>query len=256
VAGISAMFDDDVIAPIPGGKIAQNKAELVAAMRANPANAAAKASWTPVKAGISADGQQGFTLGYVTIADAGKPEPRLQKYLAYWAKRATGWRIIAYKREPRPAGAVSTAMIAPSIPARLGPGAMAGSGSDREKELAGTESQFADMARTVGMGSALRKYAAADSISLGSEPEVTVGIDKMARLDLPAPARWSADGARVAASGDLGFTWGISRVDGPLPPGQQAAGQPPAAGPQSTVFPFFAVWRRSGPDDGWRVIAR
>jgi ketosteroid isomerase-like protein len=63
--------------------------------------------------------------------------------------------------------------------------------------------------------------------------------------DAPMDVNWEADGARVAASGDLGFTWGIMR-----PGGEQAAGQPPA------LFPFFAVWRRAGPGESWRYIAR
>ena len=245
ITAISAMFDAEVIAPIPGGKFAHNKSELIEAMRNNPANRDSRAAWRPVKAGISADGQQGFTLGYVDITDQGKAEPRRQKYLAYWARRPEGWRVIAYKREPRPAGPVSSKMIPPSIPPR----ALASSSDPAtiekyEQELSAAESGFSDAAKK-GFGTALNKYGSADSISLGSEPEVTIGIAAMARLNLPATARWSADGARVAASGDLGFTWGISRLEGPQPPGQQPG-----------VFPFFAVWKRAGPDSGWRVIAR
>ena len=245
ITGISAMFDAEVIAPVPGGKFARNKSELVEAMRSNPANRDARAAWKPVKAGISGDGQQGFTLGYMDIADQGKPAPRLSKYLAYWARRPEGWRVIAYKREPRPAGPVSSKMIAPSIPSR----AMRNSGGPAaiqkyEQELRAAESEFSDAAGN-GFGTALKKFGSAESISLGSAPEVTIGIEAMARLNLPATARWSADGARVAASGDRGFTWGVSRLEGPQPPGQQPG-----------VFPFFAVWKRAGPDSGWRVIAR
>jgi ketosteroid isomerase-like protein len=244
ISGISAMFDEDVIVPVPGGKIAQNKAEVIAAMRANAANATAKVNWSAVKAGVSADGKQGFTLGYVTVEDAGKPAPRLSKYLAYWAKRPSGWRVIAYKREPRPTGDVSLKMLPPLVPRRELADAGAEAVTRMEAELAQSEAAFSGLARGTGMGTAIRKFASPDTISLGSAPEVTVGIEELAKLDLPAVASWSADGARVAPSGDLGFTWGISRPDAPLPGQEQA------------VFPFFAVWGRAGPNDGWRVLAR
>lgn len=242
ISGLSAMFDEKVIVPVPG-KVLQNKAEVLAAMRANPANVNAKASWSVIKAGVSADGQQGFTLGYVTVEDLGKPAPRLSKYLAYWARHSDGWRVIAYKREPRPAGEVSLKMMQSSVPSKAIPPADVQSVKKMEEELVEAEGRFATMARESGMGTAIGKYAAPDSISLGSAPEVTVGVEEMARVNLPSVARWSADGARVAASGDLGFTWGISRLDSP-PPGQQ-----------QTVFPFFAVWRRAE-SGGWQVIAR
>ena len=39
----------------------------VQALRANPDNAGARLEWAPIRGGISADGQHGFTFGYMTV---------------------------------------------------------------------------------------------------------------------------------------------------------------------------------------------
>lgn len=246
ITGISAMFDEEVTAPLPSGKFAHSKAELVEAIRANPANLKARVRWSPVKAGLSADGQHGFTLGYVTIQDEGKSEPRLSKYLAYWIRRPEGWRVLAYKRETRPAGSVSLDMLQPSLPAKPVIASVNAAAIERyEAELKQTEAAFSSDARTVGARSAFTKFGSVESVNLGSSAEVTVGRPAMAAgPDIPMDVSWAADGARVAATGDLGFTWGTMR------PGGLAA-----AGGQQT-FPFFAVWRRADLKDDWRYIAR
>src|SRR5262245_7932012 len=83
VDAIAAMLADDVIAPALPGKFVKGKAELVTVMRSNALNAGAKASWVPLRAGVSADGQHGFTWGFMTVTRGDTPPQRL-KYLAYW----------------------------------------------------------------------------------------------------------------------------------------------------------------------------
>ena len=117
VSGISAMFASDVAMSIPGGKFSASADEAIAALRAVPDNARSRAEWVPVRGGISADGLQGYTWGYMTIV---KPDNTTTpaKYLSYWVKRPEGWRVVAYRRRPRPPGEVSLAAVAPSLPAR------------------------------------------------------------------------------------------------------------------------------------------
>lgn len=120
VDAIGAMLDEDIRAPIPPGAWARGKAEYIAALRASPLNANATADWAPVRGGISADGKQGFTFGFMTIHYPDKPDVRA-KYLAYWIKRAAGWRVIAYKRAGSAPGPVATALRPASLPDQMLP---------------------------------------------------------------------------------------------------------------------------------------
>src|SRR5262249_59485577 len=70
VAGLSAMFADDVVIPMPPGQFVNGKAAVVEALRSNADNLTARTEWTPARGGISADGQQGFTFGYMVIRRA------------------------------------------------------------------------------------------------------------------------------------------------------------------------------------------
>ena len=72
--------------------------------------------WAPIRAGVSADGLQGFTFGYLSL-DAGDPARRERKYLSYWVRRAEGWRVVAYRQGPGAPGATGRGDAA-----RLAPG--------------------------------------------------------------------------------------------------------------------------------------
>ncbi len=97
VSGLSAMFAPDVMMPIPGNQFARGAAAATAALKGNASNLTARAEWTPIRGGISADGQHGFTFGYMTTKQAdGTVIPG--KYLSYWVKQKDGWRVAGYKR--------------------------------------------------------------------------------------------------------------------------------------------------------------
>ena len=97
VAGLSAMFADDVVMPVPSGQFAEGKGAATAALASNADNAKSRIEWTPVRGGISADLQHGFTLGFMTLHRPDGTDTPL-KYLAYWVKKPDGWRVAAYKR--------------------------------------------------------------------------------------------------------------------------------------------------------------
>src|SRR5437868_6900611 len=67
--------------------------------RAAPAWQSGTVSWRAVQGGVSADGTQGFTYGYLTVT-AGDPARRERKYLAYWVRRPEGWRVAAWRQVP------------------------------------------------------------------------------------------------------------------------------------------------------------
>jgi hypothetical protein len=166
VPAIERMLDETAIMPLPTGTFAQGKQAVLASLRSNPANASAKADWAPVRAGISADGTHGFTFGFMTISEAGKPD-RPVKYLAYWVKRPDGWRVAAYKRAPRPEGPVSPALREPALPSKL---VKPGSARPAHKaSLIAAEKAFSDAAQKIGLGPAFEKFGSADAMFIGRD---------------------------------------------------------------------------------------
>jgi len=251
VAGLSAMFADEVMMPVPSGAFAEGKGAASAALAANADNARSRIEWTPVRGGISADLQHGFTLGFMTLHRPDGSDARL-KYLAYWVRKPEGWRVAVYKRTRAAGTAPSMSPLASVLPARAVPVSKdAGAIARHKAALDDAERSFSRDSRTIGLGAAFARYGAADAVHLGpaTEPGLRVGVDNVARgvagddpLDKPSTISWGPDRSIVASSGDLGVTIGTIRPDAPV------AGQPAA-------FAFFTIWRRPSPDAPWRYIA-
>jgi hypothetical protein len=250
VSGLSAMFAPDVMMPMPGGRFATGRDEAVAALRANADNAGARIEWTPVRGGVSADAHHGFTFGYMTLT---KPDSTrtLLKYLAYWVKGPDGWRVAAYKRGRRPAGEVSLAPMAPSLPpATVPPNTNAAEVERARESLAAAEQAFSDRAQIVGLGAAFTEFGRADAMNMGGQnnPQFVIGAPAIGQLvgegtpTTSSPVSWNSDRTLVASSGDLGVTFGIIRPNAPS-----------ASGPAG--FAFFTIWRRDRVTDPWRYIA-
>jgi ketosteroid isomerase-like protein len=249
ITGISAMFASDVAMPAPGA-IAYGAQQAIDALRANQANAGAKAVWTPARVAISRDGFHGFTAGFMTITRAdGSVNPA--KYLAYWVKQNGAWRVAAYKRTPAKTAAPETKttyllpqqiMVSMIVPERVE--------KDRES-LAGAEKAFAAEAQKIGLGPAFKKYGSPDAINLGgpgAEGFVWGNDAIAAAVSQGEPAsgssvNWGPEKTIVAITGDFGVTIGYivpnkPGADGKTPPGQ----------------PFFTIWRKDA-DGVWRYIA-
>lgn len=244
---LGAMFAPDVVLPVPGLGFANSRDEALAALRRDSLNASSKVIWSPVRGGISADGRQGFTFGYITTIRAdGTRIPG--KYLAYWVKRPEGWRVAAYKRGRRPEGDVSLAMLEPSLPAALvAPMNDAATLERHRTSLVTAEKAFSDEAQSIGLGPAFTKYGRADAMNLGGPADTTFVIGN-ARIGAavggpagakPARINWSSERVIVASSGDLGVSIGFIRRNGAS---EQGA-------------PFFTIWRRADARSPWRYIA-
>ena len=67
------MLDDEAAMPPPGKGIITGKAAVAEAFRASPAFKEGHVSWAPVRGGISADGTQGFTYGFLDRRLAATP---------------------------------------------------------------------------------------------------------------------------------------------------------------------------------------
>jgi ketosteroid isomerase-like protein len=252
VAGLSQMFDASVVMPVPGRGFAEGAPAVVAALRADTANAASRAEWAPIRGGISADGAHGFTFGFMTVHRADGARVPL-KYLAYWVKRPGGWRVAAYRRLRRPAGDVSLAQMPPALPPRMVPP------SDDRRALARlrdglerAERAFSDRAQRIGLGPAFVEYGSADAVNMGGSTEAgfVVGSPAIGRLvgaggpPTGSAVSWAPHRVLVASSGDLGITFGTIRPNAPDTTRAAAAG-----------FPYFTIWRRASPRDPWRYVA-
>ena len=252
VSGISAMFAADVAMAIPGGKFSASADEAISALRAVPDNPRSRAEWVPVGGGISADGQQAYTWGYMTIV---KPDNTTMpaKYLSYWVKRPEGWRVVAYRRRLRPAGEASLAPVAPLLPARMiAPSTDAARTASYGSSLDATERAFSDSAKLIGLGVAFARYGRPDAVNMGGANDAgfVVGAEAIGRVVSggkpaePSTLVWAPDRVIVASSGDLGVTIGLIRDTAPGP-------DPKAP----MIFPFFTVWQRAGPADPWLYVA-
>jgi ketosteroid isomerase-like protein len=253
VPALTAMFTEDVVMPAPGVGLAIGHSAVEQALRGNPDNATAVLEWHPVRGGVSADGHQGFTYGYMTMRMAdGVVRPL--KYLSYWVKRDGRWQVAAYKRGLRPAGDTPTTLSPPSLPAEIvtlpsDPARLA----EFERSLSDAEKAFSDESQMIGLGPAFAKYGAEDAMNMGgpNDPMFVIGAEAISQTvsaGLPPagnPYNWSAERVIVASSGDLGVSIGYIRLNAP----------PDAGAPPRQPIPFFTIWRRANLTAPWRYIA-
>jgi ketosteroid isomerase-like protein len=251
ITGLSAMFATDVAMPAPGG-IAYGAQKAIEAMRSNPANAGAKATWTPARVGLSGDGRHGYTAGFMVVNRADGTVQHA-KYMAYWEKQASGWRVLAYKRAP-------AKEAAPAIPlGRVLPAKIVASSADAKtietyrESLAEAERSFSRDAQKMGIGPAFTLYGSPDAANFGG-PEtptfvfgnVAIGAQVAGPGGSPntSSVNWGPEKTVIAASGDFGVTIGYILRNAPGPDGKM----PP---PQ----PFFTIWKRDSLTAPWRYIA-
>ncbi len=248
IDGLSAMFADDVALFSPGQSVTTTAAEAIAILSRDTTSRSTRMDWVPVRAGISADGTQGFTAGYATLRRA-DGSTASQKYLSYWIKGPAGWKVAVYKRGRRPVGAGPMAELAPVLPQ-----AHAGSVGDSRmieqfrQSLAAAERAFSDDAQAVGLEKAFARHGSADAMNMGGATgaDFVIGaaqIGKVVGVDEPATGssvKWAPDRVIVAPSGDLGITIGTIR-------GTEAG--------STLAVPFCTVWHRGSPNEPWRYVA-
>ena len=254
IPAITAMFADDVVMPHPGPPpgFARGKMAAIEALKTNPDNAAGRLEWAPIRGGISADGQHGFTVGYMTVERADHTKVPV-KYVAYWVKRPEGWRIAVYKRARAEQSPDSRSMLSPALPAALVAASSDAATIGRYRSsLADAEKTFSNDAQKVGLGPAFAKHGSADAVNVGppTSPTFVVSAEAIGRSvgagseGKPSPVSWAPDvGVIVASSGDLGVTFGYIRPNTPPPAGQPAE------------IPFITIWRRPNPNAPWKYVA-
>jgi ketosteroid isomerase-like protein len=249
---LSSMFTDGVIMPAPPTRVLVGKAAVLEAFATSP-DTAARVHWTPIRAGVSADGDHGFTIGFM-VATRPDGSRAHAKYLAYWVRDRGQWRVAAWRRRPVNADvALDSAPLPPVLPTRReAPTRDADVVARHRRSLMAAEQGFSDEAQRIGVGAAFARFGDPDAVNVGlpTDGGFVMGPVAIARavsggqpLDAPATITWRADTALVASSGDLGITFGVIRPKTP-PPGQSAAGAS-----------FFTIWRRTSPAAPWRYVA-
>jgi hypothetical protein len=164
--GLGPMFADDVIMPGPPATLHRGRDAVLAILRASP-DAAARASWTPIRVGLAADAQHGFTFGFMTLTHAdGRTVPL--KYMAYWVKTPQGWRVAGYKRARRPEGEAAATTMTPHLPpALVGPRTGTSAIEPLRRSLVAAERAFSDEAQKVGLGPAFAQFGHATAVNMG-----------------------------------------------------------------------------------------
>jgi ketosteroid isomerase-like protein len=230
VTALTAMFAPDVIMPGPPGTLHRGLAAVTASLRANPDNLEGRVEWTLIRMGLSADGQHGFTFGFMTLRKKDGSTLPL-KYMAYWVKGASGWRVAGYKRGRRPEGEVAMTPMTPVLPAALVPTTSDAAHLEALRQnLSAAERAFSDEAQQVGLGAAFTKWGSATAVNMGGPDSAgyVVGAAAIGRnvgAGAPgstSPVEWSTAVALVASSGDLGISFGYIRpnaksADGKIP---------------------------------------
>lgn len=250
VIAISAMFADDVVVWGPAA-FARGKAKAIEALAASPELAMSRVRWTPVRGGLSADGQHGFTFGYMTLLGPDGTRAA-NKYISYWVKQRDGWRVVVYKRNRAAEANGPHDLMAPALPPRLvQPVTDAAVIARHRDSLDRAERAFSDEAQKIGLGPAFATFGSEDAVNMGGPkaPAFIVGAAAIGRMigegapPTGSPVTWAPDEVIVASSGDLGVTVGMLRRNAPPPPGQPS------------TIPFITVWRRPDPAAPWRYIA-
>ncbi len=192
--------------------------------------------WSPDRAEISSDGDLGFSTGPWTLTPV-KPGPIAEgRYLTVWKKLPAGWRVVfdggyLRRRDSEPLVLGSGASI-DQARCQGGPAILAGELQVKDLGLSGSASGagYAErvLQRTVAGFAAFHAPDFEGARDLVAQQRVLSA--------LPATTQLWPMGAEVAASGDIGFTYGLSA------PATDA----------SADASYVHIWCRAA--DGWRLL--
>jgi len=201
------------LAPTPD--FLRGPAQVRAFLESSPNNALSKFTRMPIRADVSSDGREGYTVGYTeTTLPSGAVAPG--RYLAYWVKQSDDtWKMEAFKRIGRAAGAVS--LTPPSgfeTPDDRHRRYFPNTDAAAEAEAAAnTDLAFSDLAQVVGNAEAFSRYAAPTPMQSGNSASAgwEFGRDAIAAAHAGEALgifSWAPVISHAAASGDLAFTVG------------------------------------------------
>ena len=247
VAGASSAFADDVIYLRGGLPILRSRSAASAVLVAESTGARPTVHWQPVRAETSKDRSSGYTCGYAIYAlpRSGTTAIRVDRYVAFWRKESSGWRIAAYAEMY---GALPEPL---ALPAGRPPGALADVAMSRTRApvdvIRSADSDFSRDATLLGTGAAFGRYAADDAQIFSPLGEFVTGPNAIIASFSPPIGRssfsWYPVEGELAKSGDLGFTVGNAVFNGERDDGT----------PVVRYSKYLTVWKRQR-DGAWRYV--
>jgi ketosteroid isomerase-like protein len=203
---------------------------------------AAKLTWEPAFAEVSAAGDLGYTTGPWELhfpAERNLP-PAYGHFISVWKKPKGGaWRVavdIGISHDKPDSGGVGSGEF------EAGPAHAAARSGTPTVDLKSLDQACSEAARTQGMATAFASHAAED-VRLNTEGAFPfVGLERARAQIAQAPGifRFLPEGSGIAASRDLGYTYGIAAR---FEPGATAAAD-------SSVY--LHVWRGDA-NFGWQL---
>ena len=219
--GFAAAFADDAVYLRGGLPILRGTRVIRAVVAAESEGEGVAVRWQPVRAEVSRDRSSGYTYGYTVIGGGGaEPALRVDRYIAFWRKGATGWRIAGYaETNGAPAAPFTTPAAMEGMVADV---AMSVTKSPVDL-LRAADVAFSREAESLGAGEAFGRYAAPDAQMFSAAGELITGPQAISASFGPPVANssftWQPVYGEVSSAGDLGFTVGnavvtLERQDG------------------------------------------
>ena len=204
------------------------------------ANPAAVLDWYPAFTLSAASGDFGLSTGPFEMRDAEGVPFRHGHYISIWERQSNGeWKVLIDGGITHPRQEIAPPRLAPgTMPARELEADAAWHG-DPANVLADAERALAVLANASTLRDALARVGD-DGLRLyrdGVSPRTGKAEALAFAAALDGRWQWQVEGADIAGSGDLGFTYGRSMRTN-------------AAGSENGTF--IHVWRRT--PDGWRLL--
>jgi ketosteroid isomerase-like protein len=247
--GFASNFAGDVVYLRGGLPIVRGRDAAKSIIQAESLPGGTAVRWQPVRAEASADGRSGYSYGYTiysTPSAAGAaPAIRVDRYISFWRRDSTAWRIAAYA-ETYGAPPPPLALPAASASAVLGDLPMARARGPLEQVRA-ADTAFSALAQRVGTGRAFGDFAAENAQIFSTPGEFITGPNAISDSFGPSGSSgvlaWHPVAGGVAQSGDLGFTVGNAVF----------TGQREDGGPLLLYSKYLTVWKKQR-DGTWRYV--
>jgi ketosteroid isomerase-like protein len=247
--GLASNFAADVVYLRGGLPIVRGRAAATAIVQAESLPGGTAVRWQPVRAEASADGRSGYSYGYTIYSmppvGAAAPAIRVDRYISFWRRDSTAWRIAAYA-ETYGAPPPALALPAASASAVLGDLPMARARGPLEQVRA-ADTAFSALAQRVGTGRAFGDFAAENAQIFSTPGEFITGPRAISESFGPSGSSgalvWHPVAGGVAQSGDLGFTAGNAVFTGQREDGGQLV----------RYSKYLTVWKKQR-DGSWRYV--
>lgn len=195
--------------------------------------------WRPEFADVSAAGDLGYTSGPYEFRGEGADHPvdGYGHYVSIWKRREdSSWRVLI---DVGIAHAAPDYQLADTVLLVSNPGPTHFTSSSPDTSLLRQPEQtFSDSASTVGYYQALENFASPAVRIYREDYFPFIGI-KEVNAEIDGPQIWNPLSSGIAASGDLGYSYGIARSNS-----EEA---------ESGNRSYLRIWKMQS-DDSWKLV--